>query len=128
MDSCILWAVEWRVEVEVGEVGCCSLGVRRGECAVDDHFDGFERRCLGPAVANVVDGVATNGDASAVWIGFGGAHVADNASVGNIRDAVAGDVPEVDGVHAVGSGNALGIRLSGMPTHALAQATDFAGV
>ena len=95
----------WCIQVEILDVDCHEWCVGRGDDAVEEEFDCEEVNCGSSAVSRVVDAIAANGEASAIWICLLWPVVNNYAAVGDIAPAVDWDIlfgDEEDVVGAVG--------------------------
>jgi len=130
-DADEFWAVEGGAEggaeVEVSDVEGAKFGARPGEDTVDHGFDEFERGCPGANIARVANVVATDGDASAISVGFFGTDLADHFGVSNFLAAVQRYVFAVNDVEGVCALDAFGGAI-GCGANALAEAAQFVGI
>ena len=82
----------WCIQVEIFDVDCHEFCVGRGDDAVEEEFDYEEVNCGSSAVSGVVDAIAANGEAGAIWICLLWPVVNNYAAVGDIAPAVDWDI------------------------------------
>jgi hypothetical protein len=127
VDGDEFWAVKGGAEVEVSDVEGAKFGARPGEDTVDHEFDEFERGCPGADIAGVANAVATDGDASAIRVGFFGTDLADHIGVSDFLAAVQRYVFVVNDIEGVCAFDAFGGAI-GCGANALAEAAQFVGI
>ena len=89
-DADVFGTIERSAEIEVTDVEGDEFGASTREDAVDHELDKFEWGGFGADVAWVADVVASNGDASAVGMGFFGTDFTNNLGVSDFFAAVGG--------------------------------------
>ena len=78
----------WCIQVEIFDVDYHEFCVGRGDDAVEEEFDCEEVNCGSFAVSGVVDAIAADGEAGAIWICLLWPVVNNYAAVGDIASAV----------------------------------------
>ncbi len=120
--------VEWRPEVEVGNVKARKPCMGGGKHAVELEFDEFKGTCPGARVTGVAYSVAANGDSGAVGVFFLGPYFTQDSSVGNIAPAVCWDVAVQNGEEDVSAVDSLCSRGHGVWSKSLTETSEFGGV
>ena len=111
-------------EIEVADVKGDEFDALSREDAFDHELDKFEWGGFGADVSQVADAVDSNGDASAVGIGFFVADFADNPSVSYFFAMVGGDGVVVDNKEGVSAVDTFAGALQ-VGCYALAETTKF---
>ena len=91
-DLCKFGSFEWCHEVEIGKVNAHKTGVWCGNYTVEEYLDKEERYRVGADVVEIVDEDAAHGCTCAVGFLLFRANSANKLYVGNIFEAVTGDL------------------------------------
>ena len=91
-DLCKFGSFEWCHEVEIGKVDAHKTRTRCGNYTVEEYLDKEERGGVGADVFRIVDEVASHGCTGVVGFLLFRANSANKLYVGNIFEAVTGDL------------------------------------
>ena len=102
-DFCKFGSFEWCHEVEICKVDAHKLRARCGNYTVEEYLDKEERGRVGANVVGIVDEVAAHGCTRAVGFLLFRVNGANKLYVGNIFEAVTGDLSFGYELNCVGS-------------------------
>ena len=91
-DLCEFGSFEWCHEVEIYKINAHKIRARCGNYTVEEYLDKEERGRVGADVFRIVDEVASHGCTRAVGFLLFRANGANKLYVGNIFEAVTGDL------------------------------------
>jgi hypothetical protein len=81
-DPHVFILIHGSVQVKILEIASHEAGIRSGDDAVEEKFDGGEVGGLGADVAGIINSIATNGETDAARVILFGAEGSNNAQVG----------------------------------------------
>ncbi len=109
LDADIFWVGHWCVEVEVLEVNGAEARSFAREHTIEEQLEEFKGRSVGANVPREADVIASNGDASAIWIVFIRPNLTHDHGVADFCSFVGWYVMIVNDKKGVGACNPFGI-------------------
>jgi hypothetical protein len=69
-DAHVFLFIHWRIQVEILEIACHEAGVRSGDDAVEEKFDGGEVGRLSADIACIFNSIAAKSEADTATVSF----------------------------------------------------------